>query len=310
VKRLVRLIEICDGMKFREFVDLIRETFRQWRTGEIARLSAALAFYAAFSFIPMLVVAVIIASIVFGESQVENRVIQQIREMVGSESAQTLRDALQSITGNSLPSRITTLISVAGLLYGATGLFRNLKGSLNAIWRIPNQESDEVKRFIRDTAISFFLVMGLGTGLLLIFALNTALFFFVRSMDGLYPEWQYVRLMQGAGILILFGASMLLFGVIYRYLPDAHVEWRDVWVGAGVTALLFGIGQLLITIITGQSQIETLYGAASTLIFVLMWVYISARIVLFGAVFTRIYANRHGSKIVPESIYQQQQKAM
>jgi membrane protein len=297
-------------MTIREFIELIIETFKHWKSGQIARLGAALAYYAAFSFIPMLVVAVVVASVLFSENEVENRIIQQIRDIVGSDSAQTVRDALNAVNAGAFPGTFTTIISIGALLYGATGLFRNLKGALNAIWKVSDEDDNQVRRFIRDTIISFVLVIALGVLLLMVFIINTVLFVVVRSLDSLYPELQYIRIMQGVGLLVLFAASVVLFGVIYRYLPSAHVEWKDVWIGATMTAMLFSLGQLALSILIRPNQLESIYGAASALILLLIWVYTSARLVLFGAVFTCLYANRLGSKIISENDYQQEQKAM
>lgn len=297
-------------MKIHEFVELLQETFRQWRGENITRLGAALAYYAAFSFIPMLIVAVVIASVIFGNEQVESQVVRQIQEMVGTETAQSIRNALQTFHGKSTPSSVTTIFSVLALLYGATGMFRHLKSALNIIWNVPDAEKSKVRGFIYDTVLSFLLVIAFGLLLLIVLAANTVLFLVVRSLDELYPQFQYVRVMQGVGVVMLFLASASLFAVVYRYLPDAHVAWRDVWVGALMTALIFTGGQLIIATVMRQNTIETIYGAASLLIFILVWVHLSSHLVLLGAEFTQVYANRFGSKIIPEDDYQQQKKAL
>lgn len=296
-------------MTIREFIELLQETFRQWRAENITRMGAALAYYAAFSFIPMLVIAVVISSVVFGTEHVEGHIFRQIQETVGTQTAQSVQDALSTIHGGNVPSTITVLFSTAALLYGATGLFRQLKDSLNIIWNVPNLEENKVRGFIRDTVRSFLAVIGFGLLLLVVLAINTILFLIVRSLDTLYPNFQYVRVMQGVGVAMLFLGSASLFAVVYRFLPDAHVAWRDVWVGSLITALIFTCGQLVIATVMSNNPVETIYGAASLLIFILTWVYISSHLVLLGAEFTQVYANRFGSKIIPENDYEQQ-KAM
>jgi membrane protein len=191
------------------------------------------------------------------------------------------------------------VISVLALLNGATGFFRHLKNALNVIWSVPPAEPTKVRGFLRDTLLSLVAVVGLGIALLLMMVLHGVLFAMLQSLDRIFPNTNLLPLWQFFGGVILFLFTLLMFVLIYKLLPDAEISWKDVWVGALVTAVLFTIGQFLLVLYVTASSIESVYGATSVLIIILTWVYFSAHLLLFGAEFTQVYANQRGSKIVP-----------
>lgn len=287
-------------MNIHEIVDVLRETVRQWRAEDVTRMGAALAYYTAFSLVPLFVLSVTMASVIFGAEQVESQVIRSIREVIGQETAQTLRDALTTVRISSEFNPISTLFSTAALILGATGMFRHLKDSLNVIWNVPRPENSKMRGFIRDSVISLLMVMGFGLLLLLVLFSSFVLFAVVRSLDFWFPQLQYIRLFQAFGLVMLVLVAVVIFALIFKILPDAHVTWGDVWAGAALTALLFTTGQFAIALFMSSATFETFYGTASILLIVLVWVYVSAHLVLFGAEFTQVYANRYGSKITPD----------
>ncbi len=289
-------------MNLRDIFLLLRETFEAWRAEDITRMGAAVAFYAAFSLMPMLIVATAVGGMLFGQEEAENGIISALREVVGAEASQTLREVIENVNGSEAATgSLLTVFGVIGALYGATGVFRHLKNALNTIWEVPPTTPNKVKGFVQDTLVSMLLVMALGTGLMLVLVVNGFLWTYVRSLSNIYSEADYIRLWQALGALMLFAFTTLIFVVIYKVMPDAHIAWGDVTVGALITALLFTIGQVVIGIMFSQSNLDTLYGAASAFMFMLTWVFVSSHIVLFGAEFTQVYANRHGEKITPQS---------
>jgi membrane protein len=294
-------------MRIRELSDLTRETVKQWRQEEITRMGAALAFCAAFSFLPMLLVATALASALFGSQKVEHQIVQSLRQVVGMEAAQTLQDAVRNITRESSISSVTTLVSSLILLVGAGLFFRHLRGSLNIIWGVPSLPRGQVQRFLWDTVLAFGAVVGTGLLLLVVLVVNTGLFVLLQSLDRVSANIALIPLWQALGVGLLFGFTFVLFAAIYKILPDAHIAWRDVWIGAALTAFLFTVGQSLIVLYLRTTTIDTIYGAGGAIVVLLAWMYVSAHLILFGAEFTQVYANYRGNKIVPTEEYEQEQ---
>ncbi|MBI5667217.1 MAG: YihY/virulence factor BrkB family protein [Chloroflexi bacterium] len=284
-------------MRLRKLAVVLRETVRQWREEDIIRLGASVAYYAVFSLIPLLLVGAAILSAFYSAEQTENRVFQTVKAAFGEEAAATVEDAVEAINQNGGFRSVTALVSVATLIFASTGMFRQLKSALNVIWEVPPPSPSKVKNFIRDTVQSFVLTLGLGILLLLAMVGNAVLLSAVGSLGTLKPDLTALRLWQIAGVLSLFAITTGIFTVIYKYLPDAHIAWRDVGVGAAVTALLFTVGQYGLGLLLDPRSMNSVYGAASALMFVFIWVNISAHLILFGAEFTQVYANKLGSKI-------------
>jgi membrane protein len=267
-------------------------------------MGAALAYYAAFSLLPLLLVTASVANVAFGYQRVENQIVQITTGLVGEEGAQTLQDVIVNVRENR-PASITLVVSVLVLLYSTTGLFRHLKSALNIIWNVPPAAQGKVKGFIRDTVLSFLMVAGMGLALLITLIINGALLVYIRSLESRLPDGQHVLLWQAVGVAMLLLGTTVIFATIYKLLPDADVTWKDVWVGALITALLFSAGQFALGLFLHNSNLGTVYGAASVFTFVLIWVHISAHLVLLGAEFTQVYANHYGGKIVPMQTHEQ-----
>jgi membrane protein len=272
---------------------LLRETAREWSEDRADIHAAALAFYTVFSLTPVLVIAVAIAGLVLGQSTVQRQVLGQIGSIVGSE-AQPLVQQMMQQTAKPDSSVLATIVGVVTLLIGASGAFGQLQVSLNMIWDAAPRQGRGLYYLARDRALSFGMVLGVGFLLLLSFfasvALSAALTFFASRLPLSFIE--NGRLID---LGISFVVTTLLFAAIYKALPDVRIGWRDVWIGAAVTALLFGIGKIAIGLYLARSGLTSTYGAAGAFVAILVWVYYSAMILLFGAEFTQVYARTHGS---------------
>ncbi len=268
---------------------LAKETVSKWMDVNAARLSAALAYYTVFSLAPLLVVVVGIAGLAFGRAAAEGQIAAQMRGLVRAEVIQTaLRNA-----GNTGTGLIATAIGVLVLLFGASGVFIELRSSLNTIWGVEEAEPAGVTGWIRKRFFSFAMVLAVGFLLLVTLVISAGLAAAVHYFSGILPLPGWV--VQLLGIAVSFVISVGIFALLYQVVPDADIEWRDVWVGAIVTAVLFTAGKFLIGLYLGRATVGSAYGAAGSLVVLLAWLYYSALIFFLGAEFTRVLAERHGS---------------
>jgi membrane protein len=286
-------------IRIKTIFKLLQESFREWQEDKASLLAAALAYYTVFSITPLLVIAIAIAGAVFGQDAARGEILQQINSLVGKQGAQAIETALANANQPQLGS-IASIISVIVLLIGASGVFAQLQEALNTVWNVKAKpEKQGFWEFIRKRLLSFGMVLAIGF-LLLVSLILSAMLSGISNLDinllpGFDPLWQIVN------FVISFSFISLLFALIYKYLPDVKIRWKDVWVGAIITALLFTIGKYLIGLYLGQGSLGSTYGAAGSLIVFLAWVFYSAQILLFGAEFTQVYARKFGRKIVPNS---------
>jgi membrane protein len=275
---------------------LIKEAGSDWIHDRAPRLGAALAYYTVFSLVPFLVVIISVIGLVFGQEAAQSAILSQIAELVGHQTAAAIKDMIQRADQPST-GLFATGLAVATLLLGASGVFGQLQDALNTVWGVEPKEGRGVWGFIKDRFLSFVAVLGTGFLLLVSLILSSALAAFGTWFGELLP------LPEGVLELMNFALSFViitgLFALIFKVLPDAKVAWRDVWVGAGLTAALFTIGKFALGLYLGKSNVASAYGAAGSLVLVLLWVYYSAQILLYGAEFTQVYANRVGERIVP-----------
>ncbi len=281
------------------FWSLLKQSFAEWQRDKVARLAAALAYYTAFALAPVLVIVIAIASFLFEQSTVQGRIIDQLQSLLGKDGAEMVREMLVSAQSQDSNSFLATVVGVALLILGASGLFIQLQDALNTVWNVEARTDQGIWRLIRDRLLSFGMVLVIGFLLmvsLLLSAALTAVSGLVGSggLPGLDVVWQI------ANAILSFGIITLLFGLIYKILPDAKIGWSDVWIGAAITALLCTIGKWLIGLYIGNSSAASAYGAAGSFVVLLLWIYYSAQILLFGAEFTQVYANRFGSRIQPD----------
>lgn len=268
---------------------LLRRAAFKWSQDDCLTAGAALAYYAVFSLAPILVIAIALAGALFGQEAAQGEIVGQIRELVGDEGAGAIQSLIQSASRQGTGS-LAALIGLLVLLFGSTSAFSQLQTALNRVWGVPGQTQSGILAIVRARFWSFAAVLGVGFLLSVSLVLSAAAAALGRYGSGWLPGLGgMLALVQVVGSLIV---HTLLFAMIFKVLPDADIHWRDVWVGAAVTAALFYVGKLAIGVYLGRSEIGAAYGAAAWIILILAWVYYSAQIVLFGAEFTRAYATR------------------
>ena len=285
-------------MKGRAIVGLLRETAVGYSKGKGSTLAAAIAFRALFSIAPLLVIAVAVAGWVFGEQAVAGELVVQIEGVVGREAAVLVQNLLSNASQGS-SGIIATIISVVILFFGASGLFGQIKVALNQIWGVvpPKAENglQNVWNVVKARLLTFSLVVFMGVFLLATLAVTTVLSALDAYLGGLWAGAG--SLVSVVDDLVVVAIMVVLFAIIFKILPDAEVAWRDVGLGALVTAVLFGLGEYLIGLYLTRTSVGSTYGAAGSLVVMLLWIYYSAQIFLIGAEFTQVYANKYGSKV-------------
>jgi membrane protein len=282
---------------------LLKLSFQDWKDDKASRLSAALAYYTIFSLAPMLLIILAVTSLFWSREAVQVQILNQVEGLVGAEGRTFISDML---TTASSPARgiFATIVGVITLLWGALGVFNELQNSLNTIWEVETEEEQEqgfvgaIKKILFGRLLSFGMILGIGFLLLVSLVISAALSAVQETVGNAIPLSEI--LLQILNLIISIGVITVLFAFIFKFLPDAEIAWRDVWLGAFVTALLFSLGKFLIGLYLGNSTVGSSFGAAGSLVLLLLWIYYSAQILLFGAEFTQVYANRFGSRIVPE----------
>lgn len=279
---------------------LLKETVKQWIADNSFRLSAALSYYAVFSLPPLLLIAIAIAGFVFGEAAARGELVDRFKGVMGPETASMVETM---ISNASKPGRgaTATIIGAAILLIGASGVFVELQKSLNAIWNVRHKPEAGIKYKALNRVFSFSMILLTGFLLLVSLAASAAVSAFGSMLNEVWPGPPNLGyLLQAANLLVSFGVIMLLFALLFKVLPDAKTAWKDIWLGAAVTALLFTAGKYLIGLYLARSGLTSAYGAAGSLALILAWIYYSSLTLFFGAEFTQLYANRHGSGIRPK----------
>ena len=279
-------------MKISEFWDLPKQAVLSFVNDEALSRGAAISFYTVTSIAPILLIVVAIAGLAYGREAAQHAITAQLSGLMGQQTAQLLETAVANASDKS-SGILATLIGVATLIATASGTFGEIQSALNAIWKA-KPEGTTVSRLIRARAASLGLVATLGFLLVVSLAASAALTAFDHRVDAVLPFGKIVMMIFN--FVLSFVLISVLFAAVYKVLPDRHLEWRDVIAGAALTSLLFVIGKSLIGWYIGSSAIASTYGAAGSLIVLLLWVYYSAQIFLLGAEFTKVFANRHGSK--------------
>jgi membrane protein len=287
---------LTDAMKLATLWSLLRETFAEWQRDKVSRLAAALAYYTTFSLAPVLVIVIAVASFLFEQRTVQTQVINQLQGLLGQNGADLVEEMLTSAQTQE-GGLGASLISVVLLIVGASGLFIQLQDALNTVWNVAPKPDAGIWVLVRDRLLSFGMVLVIGflllVSLLLSAGLSAVSTLFGEAIASWALGWQLLN------TAVSFGVITLLFGLIYKILPDAKIAWKDVWIGAAITALLFTLGKTAIGIYLGNSGVTSAYGAAGSFVVLLLWIYYSAQILLFGAEFTQVYAKRFGGDIQP-----------
>lgn len=279
---------------FKNAWELLKETGQEWSEDKVPRLGAALAYYTVFSIAPLLIIAIAVAGLVFGTEAAQGSVQAQLTSFLGKDAAEAIGGMIANARKPS-SGIIATILGLVTLLFGASGVFGQLKDAMNTIWGVEAKPGRGIMGIISDRFLSFTMVLGIGFMLLVSLMLSTGL----DAAKGRVFGDDLGFLFQILNFVVSFGVITLLFALMYKILPDAEIQWRDVWIGAAVTALLFTIGKFLISFYISKSAPGSTYGAAGSLILILLWIYYSAQILFFGAEFTQVYANKYGSHVVP-----------
>jgi len=277
---------------------LITETFKNWQNDRASGWAAALAYYTVFSLAPLLIVAIAIAGLVFGKSAAEHELMNQISGLVGNQSAEAIQALIQNAS-KPASSIIAMLLGAGTLIVAATQAFVQLQDTLNIIWRVKLKPEKPVLSILRIRLLSFQMVLGIGFLLLVSLVISAVLSGLGNYLNSLIPGLHII--MEILNIIISFAMVTVLFAAIFKILPDIIIPWKDVWVGAAVTGALFSLGKYLIGLYLGQASFGSSYGAAGSIIIILLWVYYSSQILFFGAEFTKVYASHYGSLVVPNN---------
>jgi len=277
---------------------LVVETFEEWNRDNAPRLGAALAYYSLFSLAPLLVVVIAIAGLAFGREAAEGQIFWQIQDLVGRNGAEAISIIL---AGARAPAKgiLATVVGLLTLMFGASLVVSELRSSLNLIWKAPQRDDSGLLRgvltMVHHRFISFAMVLGIGFLLLVSLVINAVLAALGSQLQKTLPLPEAV--LQGITLVLWFAVTTVLFALIYKILPDVKIAWSDVAMGSIVTSAMFTIGKLLIALYLGKSTVASTYGAAGSLVIILLWIYYSAQIFFLGAEFTKVYANKFGSRL-------------
>ncbi len=269
----------------------LQETVSRWSEHKDARLGAALAYYSIFSLGPLIVIIITIAGLVFGGEAVQAQVFGALHGLLGDSGTQAI-DAMLKGANRPREGILASVIGVGTLVFAAVGVVVQLKDALNTVWEVETPRGSGIWRFVRTYIWSLAGVLSVGFLLLISMLLTAGLSAAGKYIAPYLPE----AMLQIAGFLSSFAVIALLFAMMFKWLPDTPIAWRDVWLGAILTAALFEVGKFLIGLYIGKQGLESTYGAAASIVIVLIWVYYSAQLVLMGAEFTNVYARRYGSQ--------------
>lgn len=279
-------------MQLNTIASLMKDALRDWIKHDAPQLSAALAFYAVFSIAPIFIIAIALAGAFFGHEAAQGEVVGQIKGFLGESGARAVQDLVRGAS-EAEQLGLAAIVGIGFLLLGATGAFGQLKSSLDTIWEVPLERRAVMHGLIRDRILSFVMILVVGSMLIGLLAVSTTLAALENTIRdaGLAPHW-LLRLLD---VSISFIVVTLLAAAIFKILPDVVVRWRDVWRGAALTAVLFVAGNYAMSIYLARSALSSSYGAAGSMLVLLLWVYYSSLILFLGAEFTHVYALQYGS---------------
>lgn len=283
-------------MNLRKIGRLFRETFKEWQEDKASRIAAALAYYAIFSISPLLVIAIAIAGTFFGQQTAQDQITEQITALVGEDGVKPVLMALNNINQPEIKG-VASFISIVVLLLGASGFFAQLQDALNTVWKVKPQPGQGIWIFIRNRVASFMMVLAIGFLLILSLVLSAVVSTLSKYRVDYLPG--STILWENLDFIVSLSLMTFVFGLMFKYVPDAKIAWKDVFVGSMITAVLFLFGKFLLGVYLSKGSLGSAYGAAGSLIVLLAWIYYSAQIILLGAEFTQVYTRMYGSKIRP-----------
>jgi membrane protein len=279
------------GMGPRDVVRLLRQAFSDWQADNAPRLGAALSYYTLFSLAPLLIVAIAVAGLVFGQEAAQGHIVSELEGLIGSSGARAIEELIKNSRKEDA-GILATVLGVLTLFLGATGVFVELRGTLNQVWEVETPAGG-LWGLVRSRLAAFALVLAVGFLLLVSLLVSAA----VAATDTILARFvtEPSALLHAINTGLSLVVITVLFALIFKYLPDTEVRWGDVWVGAVITSALFTLGKFLIGLYLGHSTVSSTYGAAGSIVVLMIWVYYAAQIFFFGAELTQAYARRHGS---------------
>jgi membrane protein len=277
-------------MSAKDLLSIFKITFASWNKHEAPRLGAALAFYTILSLSPLVIIVVALGGLIFSRSTAQTHILSEVQGMIGPDGGKAVASMLANAQ-KPAAGIIGTIVGLLSLLFGASGVFTELRSALNLIWEVKPEETSGIVGLVRERFFSFGMVLSIGFLLLVSLVLSTVLAAVGKFFGGLLPVPSVV--LEAVNFLLSYLGVAALFGLIFRFVPEAKVRWNNVWLGACVTAILFTIGKTLIGLYLGKSSVGSTYGAAGSVIVVIVWVYYSAQIFFFGAEFTHAYAEHY-----------------
>jgi len=283
-------------MKPVPFVAMARQTVTAWVDDYAPSMGAALAYYTLFSLAPLLLIAVSIAGLVFGPDAARGDIFAELRDVIGDDGAAAAQSLLQSLN-KPAQGIVGTVVGIATLVVGAASVFAELQDALDRIWRAPPRPGTGVWSLVHARLLSFGMVLGIGFLLVVSLLASAAIAAVGKRYADVFGGWAIVA--EALNFALSLAVVTVLFAMIFKILPRVRIGWRDVWVGAAVTALLFSLGKSLIGLYLGRSGVASGFGAAGSLIVVLVWTYYSAQVFLLGAEFTHVYASARGTRSDP-----------
>jgi membrane protein len=273
---------------------LVKATFSSWLDDYAPSMGAALAYYTMFSIAPLLLIVISTAGLVFGEDAVRGEIFGQLRGLMGNEGARAVQSLLESVSSPE-EGKAGTVIGTVLLLIGATTVLSELQDAFDRIWRVPAKDkSGGILAVIRSRLLSFGMILGIGFLMMVSLVFSAAIAALGKWWGPFFSDLEII--LGAVNFVFSFALATTVFAVLYKFMPRVKILWRDVWAGAALTALLFTIGKSLIGLYIGKSAISSGFGAAGSLVVVLVWVYYSAQIFLLGAEFTKVYSQAHGSR--------------
>ncbi len=281
-------------MQMQQGWNLVKQSIDAWVDDYAPSMGAALAYYTMFSIAPLLLIVIAVAGFFFGAQAAQGEILGQLRGLLGDDGAHAIEGLLKSVS-EPKKSIAATLIGIGLLVIGATTVFAELQSALDRIWRVPAaKKSSGIWSFVRSRYLSFGLILGIAFLLIVSLVMSAALAALGKWWGPIFDGW--ATLLQIVNFVVSFVLTTLMFAMIYKIMPRVKIRWHDVWIGAIVTAALFTIGKFLIGLYIGKSGVASGFGAAASLVVLLLWVYYSAQIFLIGAEFTWVYAHEHGSR--------------
>ena len=284
-------------MQRKSIWQFLKTTINEWVEAEPFQLAAALSYYTLFSLAPLLLIAIGVAGLVFGREAAQNQIVETLQGMIGQDSAKAVQEMIQASSEKPKTGMLSTIIGFVALLFGAGGVVGQLQTSLNKVWEVTPKPGQGIWGFLRQRFFSFAMVLAIGFLLLVSLVVTAVLSSFTSMLSSFLGDATYVA--HAIDIIVSFGFVTLLFALIYKYVPDVEIHWRDIWVGAALTSIMFTVGKYLIGLYIGTSGVNSTFGAAGSLITILVWVYYSSLIFFLGAEFTRVYATQYGSGVAP-----------